>query len=81
MESRINSECPTLSDNEITSSLSNKDTSTIKRSNISKFPLVMMELCNEKTYNEACESLKQNVFKTCYAIAKCHQSYQVSINL
>uniref|UniRef100_A0A3Q0KSC8 HECT-type E3 ubiquitin transferase n=1 Tax=Schistosoma mansoni TaxID=6183 RepID=A0A3Q0KSC8_SCHMA len=77
IESQINPECPTLSDNEIPSSLGDKDTPTIKRTNVSKFPLVMMELCNEKTYNEACASLKQNVFKTCYAIAKHHQSYQI----
>ncbi|KAH8876568.1 E3 ubiquitin-protein ligase [Schistosoma japonicum] len=74
-ELSVNPECP--SRNEIISSSCNNDAPTIKRLSTSKFPLVMMELCNEKTYNESRESLKQNVFKTCYAIAKRHHSYQI----
>ncbi|CAH8505495.1 unnamed protein product [Schistosoma turkestanicum] len=84
MDTLINPDCSSLPSHEITITSSsnnnnnnNENISTAKRSNLSKFPLVMMELCNEKTYNEARESLKQNVFKTCYAIAKRHQSYQI----
>ncbi|CAH8850634.1 unnamed protein product [Trichobilharzia szidati] len=78
LETLMNTDDPTITGSEVTlptnSSLNLKD---LKRPSAYKFPLVMLEPFNEKVYNEARESLKQNVFKTCYAIAKRHHSDQI----
>ncbi|CAH8533098.1 unnamed protein product [Heterobilharzia americana] len=75
--SLITVECPTITGSEITLPSCSNDPQNVKRSVPPKFPVVMLEPFNEKSYNEARESLKQNVFKTCYAIAKRHHSDQI----